>query len=345
MKAFLFLVLVLISALARAQSDYLEVAFKASTFNKQELKDSAYRQVRVLRYAYSYNQTSERVDTVYEAKFDSWGNPTYEKVFKSGDSLIFIHYYKDSNTVHKTEEQYWFRNDDNRYNTRIWLYEDGKIKQEEEWYGNQWGSTTLYFYGLRSQLVSLTYLNKDSFHINSLYTYDKHDRLVGRKDIESFGKVKDSLMYGTVYDSKGRVLEDWKRPSKTYYKKMALSCAEGLSYYNRYKYNALGRKVFESEFSEEALKNHISYAGRAYKRIQYYDNGFIERWYDSKDQLKETNVYNFYESRDYTGHYLRESYNHTTKLTSFLSENSKLPTSVDYGRYDSKATYIIEYYK
>jgi hypothetical protein len=224
------------------------------------------------------------------------------------------------------------------------LYENGQVKNQDEWYDTIWGNTTKYIYNEKNKLVRTVFTSKDSFSGISYYIYDFKDSLTEIKQIESIGLIKDSILYKFVYDSNGHLLEEWKKPSATYFKHLGYDCAEGLSYYHQYEYDSVGRKIFETDFKKDSTNN-TGYAGRAYKKISYNENGFTESWYDSKDQLKEKNVYNFYKSENFPYYYFRESYNHTTKLTTYLSENSKLPKSIEYDKSGLKITYLIKYTK
>lgn len=201
---------------------------------------------------------------------------------------------------------------------------------------------THFLYDKENKLLSTLTNGKNSFRLSRHYYYSNRN-LTKQVEIENWGNLSDSIVYYYKYDNHNRLIEESKRPSKTYGKTFNIDCWVGLSYYYRYEYDSLNRKIFETEIREEDLGD-FGYIGMAYKKIEYNTNGFTEKWFDSRNQIQETNIYNFHEINNDNVHLRRESLNHKSRLITYLSENSRLPIIIDYNMgWGGSTTYVIEY--
>ena len=344
-KLFTIIFLLLCCFKLSAQSNNLP-----SSFDEKELKDSAFKELVILRYYYEYNYPAEHTDSVSVLKYDSLGRMIYKKDFMGGgDSLVFRNIYQLGNDYTSIKDQFFhgkrqsrgvknfssdgrvlswgmLRGEVKEYpdEMNIYFYDENKklIKESDG---------TQYYYDQRGRLERLKHYgdnSADSFIV--YYYYNKKDSVQIQKMIEWQGDKKDSVFWYYSYDDKGRRTEEVRQPSKTYHETFNMDCSTGDFYCNKYAYDSLGRMIFEANLEHEVRGIELRYASEIFALYTYLPDGYIRQAYNSQVKPTWRTVYNTYETT-IGGHRLkRESLNELTTVTTFLSEKSNLPQRIDH---------------
>jgi hypothetical protein len=339
----------------------------AKDLDKKELLDSGFRQVYATRYYYDYNFQPEYADSFYMARFDNIGRPVYERFYAGiGDSVTCTYSYGDSLAVEEIKTTYYhgklsttIRNQSNRagrwitwqlnsspstLDTSIYDERNRLIKR----FNPESGKGSIYFYDKTGRLNRIETTYTDNHSSISYYDYARPDSIVKIRIIETKGVIKDSIFCRFSYDSKGRLIENLRAPSKTYHKNLQIDCSIGDTYYHRYKYDSLDRIIYQSGSEDEIKKGPFTYSDGSYTTTIYNESGYIKQGYFAKNRPGAIYTYTRSESRSNDSHLLRETYDLVSYLTMFLSENSNLPKTVDISGEDqsgTKSTIVYSYYK
>ncbi len=311
------------------------------TFDRKELADSSFHSIKVYRYIYSLGDTTVKPHLFYAARFNEFNKITFEiKNADENDSTVSVFEYDDSNNLSKIiiEER-------NYYGLKRTIEDylkNGKIKYSESFATKYKDSVKInYFYDERQNLIKEEKLTGDRAFIR-LYKYNETDSIIRETMIDKVDNKEDSIIICYDYNNSGRLIRKTQSPSITFFKTYDSFCRSGSSYKKEYTYDSLGQRIQKYDSGYDIR--------RAYSKVKYNENGFIEYWYDTKDILTETNVYNYYhyysENQTPVDHFLRESFNEASRITSYLSEKSKLPDVINYSpNIYVNITFIFEYAK
>ncbi len=298
-------------------------------FSANEIADSGFRKILVLKDYYDEAADSILTDTAYEIRFSKEGFVLYEKKTPYfNDSTISVYTYDKGLrlTGHET----------NRYvmqkkvsQSVQYFYKDNRQSELHFYFRGRLGSKQRSFYDKKGRLSKTESLSPDSFRHSSFYYYNNNDSLNRVTSIETYDSRSDSIVTTYKYDEAGRIIEKRRSPSATYIKNMGADCYQGLTEYYRCEYDSLGRVIFETSTSDEELDK-ISYAWYLYKRYFYIGNGFTCKDYDSENRENALSTYTRFAGKSHDGNSLIETYNDQIKETKYLSDRSLLPFSIIY---------------
>lgn len=328
-------------------------------FDSKEIRDSSYSRVSIYFHYSDHLGDANWRDTLFEATFNNQGKITYQKSNNFYDSTINWFFYFNNGQVQRKVKRYYCivspKNssiDTLEYDSsgkilryvkakmggkveyqRLTTYEynsSGRLLSEKTTSGETI-ATVEYFYDKKGKKQKGLYISGKN-KTTLWYKYDKNDSLIQIKTIDSNNNKTDSIMQSYEYDSRGNLIRESRYPSPTYVKTFRMECTSGEFFDNVYKYDSIGRKIYKAGVFE---KQRIAHTFIDHTITGYNDFGYIEESFDSKWKKYHTSIYNSYTSGVWGKRCVIETYNLSSKITTFLSADSKLILSVDVSENES----------
>lgn len=331
----------LVSTNGQAQ-DLAYIDWTPGLFDKQELKDSFYNSVIV--YKYTGNCVKLKSDTVYAAAFNRNQMIIFERQKGRGFISTKRFDYNEQGELTKLNKDFLYNSTTGGQAEIFYKYDDGKIVQEDQ--HDNYSSTiasTFYYYNAKKQIQQEIGKSGHKVSYSNNYYYNERDSLTRISSIHFSGNKIDSIIQTFAYDSRGRRIEETYDMSPTYEKTFPMLCPEGHDY-RRYEYDDTGRKIYETTYRSKKLKP-ISTDGIPYIKYEYLNNIVVKNSYNSDNSFSGSDVYSRIEKQRFDNGQLLETCNTDTRLTTFLSQFSKLPKTILYpGKTgEESVTYIFEY--